>query len=85
MEIHHVDDDKVQFSFLRCPAGYTEGERMRTCMATNKWDRACVRALGARMVMEELIPEGTPTCRGTIVADSERVPDQQRRYPRGTV
>ena len=85
MEVHSVDEDEVEFSFLRCPAGYTEGERMRICMATNKWDRECVRVLGGRMVMDELIPEGNPTCHGYIVADTKRVSDEQRRYPRGTV
>jgi len=36
------------------------GDKAKVCMATNKWDRQCARKPGARMLMKELIPEGTP-------------------------
>ena len=83
MEVHRVADERVEFTFSCCPGGFTAGECVKTCLAMNKFDRQCVRALGARMVLEELIPEGAPACKGYIVPVGERVPGSWRRCARG--
>jgi hypothetical protein len=54
-------------------------------MATNKWDRQCVRMMGVRMLIEDLIPEGSPACFAHIVPEKEKVPDKWRRYLRFTI
>jgi hypothetical protein len=85
IEVENVEDDCVQFRFTECPIGYVSGDDMKLCMATNKWDRQCVRMMGARMLVEALIPEGAPACRAYIVPEEEKVPGLWRRYPRFTV
>ncbi len=85
IEVIDASDDEVVFKFLECPIGYVSGDDMRVCMATNKWDRHCARTLGARMHIEELIPEGAPACVAHIVAQDVKVPAIWRRYPRGRI
>ncbi len=82
IEVLNVTDEEVVFKFLECPIGYVSGDDMRVCMATNKWDRQCNRVLGARLHVEELIPEGAPACVGHIVAADKALPEAWRRYPR---
>ncbi len=82
IEVDDVKDDSVKFRFLQCPIGYVNGDNMKICMATNKWDRQCVRMMGARMLIEDLIPEGSPACSAHIVPEKEKVPEKWRRYPR---
>ena len=85
IEVDHVEDERVKFRFLECPIGYVSGDDMKICMATNKWDRQCVRMMGVRMLIEELIPEGSPACRAHIVPEKEKVPGKWRRYARFTI
>lgn len=85
IEVCAVDGDRVEFKFLECPIGYVDGDDTRICMATNKWDRQCVRAQGARLLMKELIPEGAPACIGHIVPRERKVPDGWRRYARFSI
>jgi hypothetical protein len=85
IEVDHVDENRVQFRFLECPIGYVSGNDMKICMASNKWDRQCVRMMGARMIIDELIPEGSPACQAQIVPEGEKVPVHSRRYPRLTI
>jgi hypothetical protein len=85
IEVDAVEDDSVKFRFLQCPIGYVNGDNMKICMATNKWDRQCVRMMGVRMLIEDLIPEGSPSCFAHIVPEKEKVPDKWRRYPRFTI
>jgi len=85
IEVVDVEDDCVKFRFLECPIGYMNGDDIKICMATNKWDRQCVRILGVRMLIEDLIPEGSPACFAHIVPEKEKVPDKWRRYPRFTI
>ena len=82
IEIDAVEPERVTFRFLECPIGYVSGDDMRICMGTNKWDRQCARMMGARMVIEELIPEGAPACLAHIMPEDTKVPDPLRRYPR---
>jgi hypothetical protein len=82
IEVDDVKEDSVKFRFLQCPVGYVNGDDMKMCMATNKWDRQCVRMMGVRMLIEDLIPEGSPACLAHIVPEKEKVPDRWRRYPR---
>ena len=85
IEVDDVKDDRVKFRFLQCPIGYVNGDNMKICMATNKWDRQCVRMMGVRMLIEDLIPEGSPACSAHIVPEKEKVPEKWRRYPRLTI
>ena len=85
IEVDDVEDDIVKFRFLQCPIGYVNGDSMKICMATNKWDRQCVRMMGVRMLIEHLIPEGSPACCAHIVPEKEKVPDKWRRYTRFTI
>jgi hypothetical protein len=85
IEVDRVEDNRVQFRFLECPIGYVSGDDMKICMATNKWDRQCVRMMGTRMLIEELIPEGAPACLAHIVPENGKVPKHWRRYPRLTI
>ncbi|HQJ08157.1 MAG TPA: hypothetical protein PLF54_04080 [Deltaproteobacteria bacterium] len=85
IEVENVDDDCVQFRITECPIGYTSGDDVKLCMATNKWDRQCVRMMGARLLLEAVIPEGAPACRAYIVPAEEKVPGLWRRYQRFTV
>ena len=82
IEVDDVKDDSVKFRFLQCPIGYVNGDNIKICMATNKWDRQCVRMMGVRMLIEDLIPEGSPACSVHIVQEKEKVPEEWRRYPR---
>jgi len=84
IEVDRVEDDHVHFRYLECPIGYVSGDDVKICMATNKWDRQCVRMMGTRMLIEELIPEGAPACRAHIVPENGKVPEHWRRYPRLT-
>ncbi len=85
VEVCSVSNDEVVFKFLKCPIGYVGGDDMKICMATNKYDRQCVRAQGARMLVEELISEGAPACLCHIVSSDRKVPDKWRRYSRFTI
>lgn len=85
MEVENAEEDCVQFRITECPIGYVSGDDVKICMATNKWDRQCVRMMGARMLVEAVIPEGAPACRAYIVPANEKVPGLWRRYPRFTV
>lgn len=85
VEVENVEDDCVQFRFIECPIGYVGGDDMKVCMATNKWDRQCMRMMGTRMLVEALISEGAPACRAYIVPAEEKVPVLWRRYPRFTI
>lgn len=85
IDVDEVEDDGVKFRFLQCPIGYVNGDDMKICMASNKWDRQCVRMMGVRMLIEDLIPEGSHACVAHIVPEKERVPDRWRRYARFTV
>ena len=85
IEVDDVEEDCVKFRFLECPIGYMNGDDIKICMATNKWDRQCVRMMGVRMLIEKLIPEGSPACFAHIVPEKEKVPDKWRRYPRFTI
>lgn len=85
IEVDDVEHDSVKFRFLQCPIGYVNGDDMKICMATNKWDRQCVRMMGVRMLIEDLIPEGSPACVVHIVPEKEKVPDKWRRYTRFTI
>jgi hypothetical protein len=85
IEVDDVEDERVKFRFLECPIGYVSGDDMKICMATNKWDRQCVRMMGVRMFIVDLIPEGSPACRAHIVPEKEKVPEKWRRYTRFTI
>jgi len=85
IEVDEVEDKCVKFRFLECPIGYVSGDDMKICMATNKWDRQCARMMGVRMLIEDLIPEGSPACRAHIVPVKEKVPGRWRRYARFTI
>lgn len=85
IEVENAEDDCVQFRIIECPIGYVSGDDVKICMATNKWDRQCVRTMGARMLVESLITEGAPACRAYIVPPGEKLPGLWRRYPRYTV
>lgn len=85
ISIDKVEEDRVEFRYLVCPIGYVNGDPMKVCMATNKWDRQCVRMTGARMILQDLIPEGAPACRGYIMKKTDKVPAEWRRYKRNTI
>jgi len=80
--IDSIMPDRITFRVLRCPAGYVSGDSMKVCMASNKWDRECARILGARIIVEDLIPEGCPSCKFHMVPEGRTVPDELRRYRR---
>ncbi len=85
IDVDDVEDDSVKFRFLQCPIGYVNGDDTKICMASNKWDRQCVRMMGVRMLIEDLIPEGSPACLAHIVPEKIKVPDRWRRYTRFTI
>lgn len=82
IEIDSVENDRVIFRFIECPVGYKKGDDMKLCMATNKFDRQCVRMMGIRMIIQDLIPEGARACLCHIVPKTEKVLPLWRRYPR---
>ena len=82
IEIDSVNNDRVIFRFIECPVGYKQGDDMKLCMATNKFDRQCVRMMGARLIIQELIPEGASACMCHIVPKTGKVLPLWRRYPR---
>jgi hypothetical protein len=85
IEVDEVNEDRVKFRFLECPIGYKRGDDMKLCMSTNKWDRQCVRMMGAWMIIRDLIPEGSPACVCFIVPNTEKIPEIWRRYKRLTI
>ena len=48
--------DKI-YTFIRCPAGFTEPEHLAACAATMELDQALVETSGARLIIEKRIPE----------------------------
>jgi hypothetical protein len=85
IEVDEANEDRVKFRFLECPIGYKRGDDIKLWMATNKWDRQCVRMMGALMIIRDLIPEGSPACICYIVPRTEKVPSMWRRYRRLTI
>jgi hypothetical protein len=83
-EICMVEDDEVVMKIHKCPLGYESVDEVKLCMASYKIDRQYVRAQGARILVEELIPEGAPACLCHLVPAGRKVPEEWRRYPRFT-
>jgi len=84
-EVCSIEDNEVVMKIHRCPLSYESLDEVMLCMASYKVDRQYVRAQGARILVEELIPEGAPACLCHLVPAGRKVPEEWRRYPRFTV
>lgn len=73
MEICKRDGDKIEFKVLECPVGYVNGDDVKVCLVTMEFDSQCLRKLGGRSIIKEVIPEGAPACLLQIVAAGRNV------------
>ncbi|MCX5859448.1 MAG: hypothetical protein NT056_06075 [Proteobacteria bacterium] len=44
------------YTFVRCPAGYTEPEHLGACVATMELDQSLVSTSGGQLIIEKRIP-----------------------------
>lgn len=44
------------YTFVRCPAGYTESEHLGACVATMELDQSLISTSGGQLIIEKRIP-----------------------------
>ncbi|MBC7231423.1 MAG: hypothetical protein H5T74_13675 [Actinobacteria bacterium] len=58
--------ERLDLVLARCPYGFHRPEHVGVCDAAMEQDRAMLAYVGARLVIEESIPAGSPACRVCI-------------------
>lgn len=66
VEVTGHDDERLQLVVRRCPYGFHKAAHKEVCDAAMDMDRKMYGYCGARLVIDECIPEGFPVCKCSI-------------------
>jgi hypothetical protein len=68
IEVNGHDDERLRLTVKWCPYGFTRPSHREVCRAAMYMDEKMYGYCGAKLVIDESIPDGDPACRCSIYA-----------------
>jgi len=65
-EFSEIEGDEFTLELPRCPYGFTSPNQQRPCDTAMDMDRFMLKLCGARLTVEETIPQGASRCKMII-------------------